>query len=400
MRTNVPEQDWQGMALQGLPYLAGAAVPMARPLAAMRGLPGLLARISAAGGAGAATQAATIPARAAMGRPTPSSLMEGLSEAGRAGATQAGAQVFGEAASPLLRKMSLRVMESALRVPKEAERIYQKSAARPTATRAGVEPSTPAAAVKHGVVLGGSTNPRGTQRVARLREASAGRTDEILGEQTRSGVTYRPTDPAIADEITALKESMAPRADRQKAIEQIDALWREFIEGRRAKASPGRLGKLQRLSPQELNAVKQSAQKEAKRIYEAKPAGPRANLRAEFNEALALGARKALEREDERIAQASGILPQLGRQNALTGELSGLEGAVGAREMTPRGFGGQRWLVDPRLYLENPTIGSFLSSRVLGNAPGPTLPSQVLPRAAGYLGEMMWPETEPPPWAR
>lgn len=262
---------------------------------------------------------------------------------------------------------------------------YQNAAKRAAAAGVGgFKPEMTQQITKMRLKLGGPANKTAQASLEKQMAPFEAERNQFLTEQAAHGITYSPMDPALADAISALKQELRSERDPASSVATVDKMWREFINARRVK------GKLVRLSPHELDEVKQTAYDRAQQVFDAidkEGAGgfvPTTSqmLEARVNRAIGAGAKAALERHS----------PGLRGVNAQLGPLYPIRQLVNKREMAPPP---KIPLTAPWRGLESPSSRSALS--LLLTDPRLQALIQGLPRAAVPGLETMsgWPVIPP-----
>ena len=154
---------------------------------------------------------------------------------------------------------------------------------------------------------------------ARVREASAKHTANLLQEADAAGVTIHPQD--IASEVN---RTMAEIVDQPLSTHELDSM-SEMIH-RFFDEHPGPL------KPTEVKALKRAAQRLAEPIIKRRSVRPGINprdaLEGRFNDAIATGAKRALERIQAPAAGGGTLGNAIGASEGRTSDLIGLEGMI------------------------------------------------------------------------
>ncbi len=308
------------------------------------GVPGAIggAAVGGAGGEAVRQNLLRIPALSNyVGQDAPGSPQEAAGRIGLSAAEQAASQALGEGIGLGLKPLARNLMEGALRVPAKAARSYRtmRLNARPE-----IAPEIPAdivdSALQEGIRLGGSPKYPGMAKTEALRSKSAEEAGNMLGFMGKKKVSYRANDADVLGDVWKLKNELGSSSTASDDLDYIDRRVREFQSSRKIPSKRGGPGRWAKLSPDDLNEIKTTAQRKAQTLYERRDAGnldDKSALALRFEEALASGAQKALEKEYDRVAALAGRpTGDLAAANARTGRMIRLDDAVGNAEMHPR----------------------------------------------------------------
>lgn len=309
-----PGVDIGSMAANTLPFIGGGLGGVAG--LAMGGPPGAIAGAFAGGATGQTARNAIAQAR---GLPAPSTFLGSAKDVAGAGASQAIQELAGQGIGAGMRAGAGALMRAAIRpspaIVREFGPVWN-------------------VALKEGVPVGKLGGKQAGSAVANaLRQSSAEDLTKALADAQAKGITFTAQD--LVNGVADLQREVAKQPLAAKDYLAIRKMVREFIDSRRAPRVAGKMGKMLQLTPQDVNELKQAAQKVAEPVYKAMQKGgampsARQAIEARFNKAIATGSRQALER----------AIPETAPINARTKQLIGLQQALSAAETrNPPGLG-------------------------------------------------------------
>lgn len=284
--------------------------------------------VGGAAAGGAAGDALSMGIRKALGKGAPESL----------GA--AGTELLEQSALQVPMELGGRALAGAAKL---GGRTLYDAALRPTGTLLQEFPDVVKTAIKNRLPVGDvlpGVGRKGSQIANQARQASGRQTAQLLGDAGKAGTRF-----SIRDVIETPIQALAKRIDDQPEVRADMAALGKFVrELLEDKAGA--------ITPERLKAIKASAQAVSKPIYKAKARGEVVaadrSLAAQANEAVASGARTALETipgvaESEAqtkalIGAAKAIRQAESRRAPLTTHiLSGVAGSAGIGGGVSRG---------------------------------------------------------------
>ena len=260
------EREASRFGLNALPFMGG----LVGGRAGVRG-----ATLGGAAGEAAKQGLLQIPAISRVSGMQPASdPMDAAAKIAASSVLEGGAQGAGSLISGGIKRLPRSFMGSALKLP--GKKVQQWRTMRQRA-RPEIAKEVPAdmidAALEENLVLGGSPAFPGTKQVEALRGQSAAEADAMLKtiKSGRSRVSPPLNASVLLDDVWKLKASLksSPRAAEDMAM--VDDLADKFLASHRKVGKGGGI-KFEKLTPDEVNEIKTSAQRRIKDVYEKKGA--------------------------------------------------------------------------------------------------------------------------------
>ena len=293
------ERSWADMAVDALPTLGGLAGGIVGGIGGtvagmgVGGVPGAVGGAALGGGAGEAARQMINRAR---GEAAPTSATEAATAIGTQGATQAGSELAGRGIVKAAGMAARGLMDFAIRPAPTVAEEFGDIAATAIKERLPV-----------GSVLPGAT--KGSARAKSAMRESGADTRRLLTDAEKAGTSFRPQDVARGP-VTELAGDIAKQPLSTSELQQVSRMFAEFLD-----TQPGRV------APNAMKDMKQAAQRIAKPIFRALNQGNSVaageSLKAQFNKAIADGAKEALE-----------TIPGVGASEARTQGLIGATRAI------------------------------------------------------------------------
>lgn len=272
-----PERSWMDVAVDALPAAGGMAGGIVGGIGGtafglgVGGVPGAVGGATLGGAAGEAARQLVNRARGAGAPPTP---LAAATEIGQEAALQGGSELTGHGAMKGAGMAAHGLMDFAIRpAPTVAEEFGDIAA---TALRERLPV---------GNILPGMA--KGSQLAKSAMRESAQNTRGLLAEAGQAGVSFRPQDVARGP-VTELVGEIAKQPLSDAELNHVSRLFAEYVNTQGSQ-----------MTPNTLKDMKQAAQRIAKPIFRALNAGNAVpageSLKAQFNKAIAGGAKEALE---------------------------------------------------------------------------------------------------------
>jgi hypothetical protein len=297
-------RSWTDMAVDVLPAAGGALGGIVGGIGGtvaglgVGGVPGAVGGAALGGAAGEAAKQLVNRIRGAGAPPTP---LAAATDIGKEAAMQGGGELAGHGLMKGAGMAAHGLMDFAIRpAPTVAEEFGDIAA---TALRERLPV---------GSVLPGMS--KGSEQARAVMRESAQNTRGLLTEAGQAGTSFRPQDVARGP-VTGLVGNIAKQPLSDSELNHVSRLFAEYVNTQGA-----------RMSPDALKDMKQAAQRIAKPIFRAinsgnaVPAGE--SLKAQFNKAIADGAKDALE-----------TIPGIAESEARTQSLIGATKAIRRAEV-------------------------------------------------------------------
>jgi hypothetical protein len=175
-------------------------------------------------------------------------------------------------------------------------------------------------ALRDRVPIGPGIGGTGAQRIKALNAPSNDLLTQALTDADKAGVDFQIGD--VLDGIPDLRKELLKETDGKKKVAALDRLTSDMRSQFYTPGANGTFGKVQRISPQELQDLKGTWQKQLESYYKSQSPDERQALTMRFTDALAKSARSKLE--------------AIGTPNVLTGTTLGDDIARANAELSRR----------------------------------------------------------------